>query len=354
MRCPPLVSVPWLSSRLSSVLVVDASWYLPAMGRNGRDEFETKRIPGARFFDVDATDDTSSLPHMLPSDAYFSDTMSRLGISKADHVVCYDAKGIFSSARLWWMLRAYGHEQASDALHTTSHNHTLFHSTSLTHHPSYSRAGVSRITYHLSHTTRSYIAHLLHTAPLHQASVLDGGLPAWERAGEPVLRGAPTAAASADSYQGTLRSELVCSRQRMCDLVAQISERPPLPPPLPPPPRVIDARSQARFEGTVAEARKGCRSGHIPGSRSLPFDRTLAEDGTMLPVEKLEPLFAEAGVENINAPLIGTCGSGVTASVLALALAHMGREQLLEIYDGAWAEWGGDQSLPLATGPPTG
>ena len=121
MRCPPLVSVPWLSSRLSSVLVVDASWYLPAMGRNGRDEFETKRIPGARFFDVDATDDTSSLPHMLPSDAYFSDTMSRLGISKADHVVCYDAKGIFSSARLWWMLRAYGHEQASDALHTTSH-----------------------------------------------------------------------------------------------------------------------------------------------------------------------------------------------------------------------------------------
>lgn len=286
MRCPPLVSVPWLSARLPSVLVVDASWYLPAMNRNGRAEFEQKRIPGAVFFDVDATDDTSKLPHMLPSEAYFSDTMRRLGISKDEHVVCYDGKGIFSSARLWWMLRAYGHDQAS---------------------------------------------------------VLDGGLPAWERAGERLALGAPSPATAADRppFQSALRTSLVCGRDRMRAIAAaEVS----------PAPQVIDARSQARFEGTVAEARPGCRSGHIPGSRCVPFDRTLADDGTMLPPERLSEVFAAAGVD-VTAPLVGSCGSGVTASVLALALAQLGREELLEVYDGSWAEWGSDESLPLATGP---
>ena len=112
-KVPALVSTAWLSARLPSVKVVDASWYLPAMKRDARAEYAASRIPGAVFFDVDATDDTSSLPHMLPTDAYFSRMMGDLGISSQDTVVAYDGKGLFSAARFWWMLRAFGHTQAS-------------------------------------------------------------------------------------------------------------------------------------------------------------------------------------------------------------------------------------------------
>ena len=99
-KAPALVSPAWLAAnRGPSVKVVDASWYLPAMGRDARQEFEACRIPGAVFFDVDATDVASPLPHMLPSDAFFARTMSELGIVHDDHVVCYDGKGLFSAAR---------------------------------------------------------------------------------------------------------------------------------------------------------------------------------------------------------------------------------------------------------------
>ena len=95
-KAPALVSPAWLAAnRGPSVKVVDASWYLPAMGRDARQEFEACRIPGAVFFDVDATDVASPLPHMLPSDAFFARTMSELGIVHDDHVVCYDGKGLF-------------------------------------------------------------------------------------------------------------------------------------------------------------------------------------------------------------------------------------------------------------------
>ena len=112
-KFPPLVSVGWLAARLPAVKVIDASWYLPAMGRDARGEYATQRIPGARFFDLDDTDDTSGLPHMLPSTEHFAQCMSSLGVRTGDHVICYDGKGIFSAPRLWWMLRANGHPEAS-------------------------------------------------------------------------------------------------------------------------------------------------------------------------------------------------------------------------------------------------
>ena len=109
----PLVSTDWLASRLndSTVRVVDASWYLPAMNRNGRREYGSAHIPGAVYWDIDEVADTSSnLPHMMPSAGQFETHMKALGINNDSIVVIYDGLGLFSAARPWWMLKAFGHE----------------------------------------------------------------------------------------------------------------------------------------------------------------------------------------------------------------------------------------------------
>ena len=113
---PPLVSADWLErARASTDLVIlDASFHLPTTGRNGRAEFEEARIPGARFFDVDTiADPASPLPHMLPSEAVFEEAMAALGVSDSSMVVVYDWHGLFSAARAWWMLRAFGHSRVA-------------------------------------------------------------------------------------------------------------------------------------------------------------------------------------------------------------------------------------------------
>lgn len=107
-----LVSTAWLAERLDApdIVVVDASYYLPDAGRDGRTEYNEQRISGAVFFDIDEIADTSSpLPHMMPPAEKFSSRMRQMGIGDGMRVVVYDGAGLFSAARVWWMFRTFGH-----------------------------------------------------------------------------------------------------------------------------------------------------------------------------------------------------------------------------------------------------
>ena len=105
-----MVSAAWLKENIDRVKLLDCSWYIPAMNRDGRAEHAASRLPGARYFDVDRVSDPSSpLPHMLPSEAQFAAACDALGIHNDDQVVVYDASGLFSAARGWWMFRVFGH-----------------------------------------------------------------------------------------------------------------------------------------------------------------------------------------------------------------------------------------------------
>ncbi|HTO10199.1 MAG TPA: 3-mercaptopyruvate sulfurtransferase [Candidatus Binatia bacterium] len=161
--------------------------------------------------------------------------------------------------------------------------------------------------------------------------VLDGGLRKWRAEGRAVESGTPAPAARA--FTATLRPELV----RDLDAVrANIGSRAA---------QMLDARSAGRFAGTEPEPRAGLRGGHIPGSLNLPYDTLYREDGTLKAPDELRGAFQSAGLD-LGRPVVTTCGSGVTASVLALALYLAGRRDVA-VYDGSWSEWGGRPDTPI-------
>ncbi|WP_293402386.1 3-mercaptopyruvate sulfurtransferase [Phenylobacterium sp.] len=112
--------------------------------------------------------------------------------------------------------------------------------------------------------------------------------------------------------------------------------------------RMLDARSAARFRGEAPEPRAGLRSGHMPGAANVPWEQVIADDGTLRPAHELKSIFEQSGVD-LAKPIVTTCGSGVTASVLALALARLGLVRTA-VYDGSWTEWGGLSNAPVVTG----
>jgi thiosulfate/3-mercaptopyruvate sulfurtransferase len=164
-----------------------------------------------------------------------------------------------------------------------------------------------------------------------RVAVLDGGLRAWTAEGRPIATGEP--AATRRTFRGTLRSELVRDLEAMRRNVATRLEQ------------VVDARSRGRFEGTEPEPRAGLRGGHIPGSVNLPYETLYRPDGTLLPPDALHTAFVDAGVD-FGKPITTTCGSGITASVLALALYVAGRPDVA-VYDASWTEWGGRTDTPV-------
>lgn len=111
-----IVSTDWLANHLGSpdIAVLDSSWHLPSSGRDAKKEFLEGHIPGAQFFDIDEISDTeSSLPHMLPSPEKFSSRMRKMGIGDGKRVIVYDAVGLFSAARAWWMFKVFGHDDVA-------------------------------------------------------------------------------------------------------------------------------------------------------------------------------------------------------------------------------------------------
>lgn len=164
--------------------------------------------------------------------------------------------------------------------------------------------------------------------------VLDGGLRKWLAEGRPVEAGEVHPAPIA--VEPRFDPGLVRNAADVREIIASGAAR------------LLDARSAARFTGEAPEPRAGLRSGHMPGAANLPWEKVIAEDGTLRAGPELTAAFEAAGVD-LAKPIVTTCGSGVTASVLALALARLGKDRTA-VYDGSWTEWGGLPDTPVITG----
>lgn len=165
-------------------------------------------------------------------------------------------------------------------------------------------------------------------------AVLDGGLPKWQAEDHPVDDIDPDPRER--HYTGRRNASMVRDVTQMARAVKLRDEQ------------IVDARAAARFRGEAEEPRKGLRSGHIPGSMNVPFQDLLNEDQTMKSVEETRAIFEAAGVD-LTKPITTSCGSGVTACVLTLALHRMGHTRNA-VYDGSWVEWGAYSDLAVETG----
>ncbi len=276
----PLVTTGWLAAHLNSeeIRIVDATWFMPGDGREGRTTYEAGHIPRAVFFDIDDIADLSTdLPHMLPAPDVFAEATGKLGLRRDLSLVIYDAQGIFSAPRVWWALRTMGFPEVF---------------------------------------------------------VLDGGLLKWRTEGLAVETGTsnPSLTTIEPAFDPSLVRDIEEVRCALADGETQL----------------IDARPAPRFRGEAPEPRAGLRSGHMPGARNVPWAGLITPEGTMKTGDDLRVAFASAGVD-LDGPIVTTCGSGVSAALLALALARIGREDVA-VYDGSWTEWGARSDTPVETG----
>jgi thiosulfate/3-mercaptopyruvate sulfurtransferase len=285
----PLVSTAWLADHIHdpTIRIVDATFKMPGVSPPASEDFLAAHIPGAVFFDVDTISDHSNpLPHMYPPAEQFARDVAALGISNDSLVAVYDSGGWMAAPRAWWMFKSFGHDNVK---------------------------------------------------------VLDGGLRKWRQesravqTGQVIGQATGQAASTQGRFTATFDASSIRSKAQIIDTIASRREQ------------VIDARARNRFEGTVNEPRPGLRPGHIPSSLNLPYNELFdAQTGTMKPIAELQKLFSAEGLD-LQRPIVTTCGSGVSAAVLTLALYRLGVRGSA-LYDGAWSEWGLPDGPPLATG----
>jgi len=166
------------------------------------------------------------------------------------------------------------------------------------------------------------------------AYVLDGGFDVWKAEGRPVETGAAKAPETA-TFTPNFNGDAVASFADMGAVVTDQSSQ------------IADARGPGRFSGAEPEPRAGMRSGHMPGARNVPFG-LLSDSGKLKSMSELRKVLESSGLD-LNKPVITTCGSGVTAAVITLALHSVGHRDN-RLYDGSWSEWGGRDDTPISTG----
>ncbi|MAP95516.1 MAG: 3-mercaptopyruvate sulfurtransferase [Ponticaulis sp.] len=275
----PLVSADWLKEHLDApdIRVVDASWIPPWGADYGEGAakrlYLQEHIPGAVFFDIDdIADETTDLPHMIPSAEKFSSRARKLGLGDGKTIIVYDRSSFMASARVWWMLRLFGHNDVK---------------------------------------------------------VLDGGLQAWHAADGPVED--LDTMVSERHFTVRFQNQLLKTQDQISQGLEDASNT------------LLDARPAGRFDGTEPEPRAGLSSGHIPGSVSLPATSLMNPDGTLKSNDQLAGIFGNKA----EAPQItASCGSGVSAALILLALFRLGRDDIA-LYDGAWTEWASNSSNPI-------
>ncbi len=276
----PLVDTEWLHQHLDNphLIIFDASWHMPGTQRDALEEWQHEHIPGARFFDFDQTicAPQTALPHMMSDAETFTTEVQKLGLKQDSMVVVYDSLCMFTAPRVWWMLRAMGFDNCA---------------------------------------------------------ILDGGLPAWHRAGFDVDSAEDATMPQLGSFVAQPVEGLFCGAKEVSKALSDVTIA------------VVDARPSPRYRGDVDEPRPGLRRGHMPGASNLPF-LDMFENGVMKSKEQLAGLLANHF--NADQHSICSCGSGVTACVIAFA-AHLLGNDNVSVYDGSWSEWGLPGDLPVVS-----